>query len=109
VACETRRSTVGADVLIFESTVPEPGVALALTSTYLGSPDSDTTISHLCTAADMAARAWARSLPAGQVTPALSPSRCLLDHLAELQTALTDLGHEAAIEAARPGDPLHSI
>lgn len=109
VPCETLRSAVGPDTLVFESTVPRPDVALTFTSTYLGSPGSYTAVSHLRAASSGADKTWSRQLPPGQLTPAFSSDRCLLDHLAEMQATLIDLGHDVAIDLVRPGDPLRSL
>ena len=87
----TTIATAGAYVVVVATTLPER--AVGLTSCYLGEIDGDTAASHLHLGPGPQERLSQRVLPGAQ--PGLTHARtCLLDHAAELQTALAELTGE---------------
>ena len=88
----TTIATAGAYVVVVATTLPDR--AVGLTSCYLGEIDGDTAASHLHLGPGPEERLSQRVLPGDQ--PGLTHARtCLLDHAAELQTALAELTGEA--------------
>jgi hypothetical protein len=84
-------ATVGAYVVVVASTVSDH--AITLTSCYLGAIDGDSAATHLLLTPGAPARLQQRVLPGLQ--PGETHARaCLLDHVAELQGALTHCGDQ---------------
>src|SRR3954452_7202125 len=85
VVSETRWTRVGPDVVVIESTIPEPTLALTLTSTYLGCPGAHTAITHAAVLSGSAAATWSRHQPEPLLPVSSDQQRCLFDHLAQLR------------------------
>ncbi len=73
-----------------------------LQSSYLGHPDADESIaSHLQLGPDLSPRTWAETHPADRLPVSEARSRCLYDHLFELQQLLGYAsGGEITVELA---------
>jgi hypothetical protein len=87
----TSLETAGGQVLVIATTLPDR--ALALTSCYLGAPDGDISATHLRLDPSGEHHIYTR-LP-GEHLASTHTSRCLLDHAAQLNDALSTLTREA--------------
>jgi len=89
VASETTRAAVGPHVLVLTTTVPT--AALTVITTYTGADDVDTRVTDLALARRPRATAGTRLVPRAELPVTHARDRCLLDHLAQVRTALAEL------------------
>jgi hypothetical protein len=98
VSSETTCEWSGAYVLVIATTLPDPGLALEVYSTFVGHPGVDTCVTHL------------RLGPVGQeplmstakhehndLNPKTKPRECAYEHMEILVEALNGLGFEVGI------------
>ena len=108
VVSETLWSVVGPDTVVIETTVPDPPVALSLTSSYVGCPGADTIVAHARSVAGAPPRSWSRSASEELLPVWAAQERCLLDHLGELQECLGAAGVVARIDLVQGQLPVAS-
>jgi hypothetical protein len=98
VSSETVCDWAGAYVLVIATTLPDPGLALEVYSTFVGHPEVDTYVTHL------------RLGPVGhepltitaehdheQLNPKTKPRECAYEHMEILVEALNSLAFEVGI------------
>lgn len=94
---ETLWSRGSGNVVVVETAVPVAHLAATLTSAYLGVPGADTLVTHGIAARTKPPRTWSRHIDEGQLCAASAIELFVLDHLAELQDQLGDMGYEARL------------
>ena len=91
---ETTHASVGLHVLVLTTTLPT--AALNVITTYTGADDVDTHVVDLALARRPHAITRVRRLPRPKLPVTHARERCLLDHLAQVRTALAELCHADA-------------
>lgn len=86
---ETTHTAVGPHVLVLTTTLPT--AALTVTTTYTGAADVDTHVVDLALGPRLHATTTVRRLPREELPVTHARERCLLDHLAQVRAALTEL------------------
>ncbi len=91
LAASTLLAYAGAHQLTLSTALPALGIELY--SSYLGHPDAGESIaSHLQLGPDLTPRTWTETHPSDRLPVSEARSRCLYDHLFELQQLL---GHQS--------------
>jgi hypothetical protein len=96
-ACTTLLAYAGGYQLTLSSVLVDAGVELH--SSYLGHPAAArAAVGHLLLTTSGVTRAWTREPPGAELPVFVGRRRCLLDHLAQLQTALAEHAGPCHIE-----------
>jgi hypothetical protein len=105
---ETLWSRGSSNVMVIETAIPTARLALTLTSAYLGVPGADTLVTHGLAARCASPRTWFRRVPEGQLASTSPTASFVLDHLAQLQDHLSEIGVDARwslCDGAADGSP----
>jgi hypothetical protein len=99
VVSETVCVTAGAHALTIVTALPERGLALELTSSFVGHEGVATHATHLALGPpghepQISVREYERA----HVDPVLGPRDCVYEHVAILVEQLTQLGYEVSID-----------
>jgi len=92
LACETTVEAAGPYVLVLTTSLPDE--PLIVMTTYVGADDVDTVAVELLLGERRVAHNQPRRLPRDAVPVTHARDRCVLDHLAQVQSALAERRHE---------------
>ena len=93
VSSDTRYTAVGAAIVVVQTTIPRPDVAVSLHSTYSGHPGIETTATHLWLARHRTPTATTEHHDDEHLGLWGPRTPLVLDHLLVLQTRLAEAGH----------------
>ena len=108
IVSETVCVTAGAHALTIVTALPKRGLALELTSSFVGHEGVDTHATHLALGPPgHDPRISLREYENAHVDPVNGPRDCAYEHVAILLEQLTDLGYEVSIEV--PDDAFEEL
>jgi hypothetical protein len=108
VASETVCVSAGAHALTIVTALPDRGLAIELSSSFVGDEDVDTHATHLTLGPPgRESRISVREYENAHVDPVYGPRDCAYEHVAILLEELTELGYEVSIEV--PDDAFEEL
>jgi hypothetical protein len=99
ITTETTAICAGPDVLTIVTVLPDHGVSVELTSTFIGHQGVDTHVAHLVLGAPGEdTQIHTTDHPHERLDPTYDPRGCTYEHIQILLEHLKRLGHDAAID-----------
>ncbi len=90
----------GGPVLTIATVLPDRGLAFEQISTYIGHPDTDTTVTHLTVAYGQRAETETYTCPYAQLNTLRLTRGCAYNHVHQLIDKLAELGLAAQVKLA---------
>ncbi|HEV2973719.1 MAG TPA: hypothetical protein VGX69_01830 [Solirubrobacteraceae bacterium] len=108
IVSETVCVTAGAHALTIVTALPDRGLAIELSSSFVGDEDVATRATHLVLGPPgHKSRISVREYENAHVDPVYGPRDCAYEHVAILLEELTELGYEVSIEV--PDDAFEEL